>query len=161
MPPSVPPVPEGYHSLTPYIYVDNAAAAIDFYVRVFGATEVMRMDAPGNKIGHAELKLGDSHLMLADEAPDMNALSPKSVGGVPFCLLLYVSDVDATVDRAVKAGATLARPVEDKFYGDRSGMITDPFGHAWAISTHKEDVAPEEMTRRMDAMAEKSKSAGA
>jgi PhnB protein len=145
------PIPEGYHSVTPYLIVDGAAAAIEFYKKVFDATEVMRMPAPGGRIGHAEIKIGDSHIMLADENPEMNARSPKSVGGSPLSLLLYVDDVDKTVERAVAAGAKLERPVEDKFYGDRMGAIEDPFGHQWYVGTHIEDVSPEEMKKRMAA----------
>ena len=147
------PIPEGYHSVTPYLIVDGAAAAIEFYKMVFGATEVMRMPAPGGRIGHAEIKIGDSHIMLADENPEMNARSPKSVGGSPLSLLLYVEDVDNTVERAVAAGAKLERPAEDKFYGDRMGAIEDPFGHHWYVGTHIEDVSPEEMKKRMAAMS--------
>jgi PhnB protein len=145
---NVKPIPDGYHSVTPYLVVDGAAAAIEFYKKAFGATEVMRMPAPGGRIGHAEIKIGDSHVMLADENPEMNARSPKSVGGSPISLLLYVEDVDKTVERAVAAGAKLNRPVEDKFYGDRMGGIEDPFGHQWYLGTHIEDVSPEEMRKR-------------
>jgi PhnB protein len=148
----VKPIPEGYHSVTPYLIVDGAAAAIEFYKKVFGATEVVRMPAPGGRIGHAEIKIGDSHVMLADENPEMNARSPKAVGGSPISLLLYVENVDKIVERAVAAGAKLERPVEDKFYGDRMGAIEDPFGHQWYVGTHIEDVSPEEMKKRMAAM---------
>jgi PhnB protein len=150
----VKPIPEGYHSVTPYLIVDGAAAAIEFYKKVFGAVEVMRMPAPGNRIGHAEIKIGDSHVMLADENAEMNARSPKSVGGSPLSLLVYVENVDETVKRAVTAGARLDRPVEDKFYGDRMGGIEDPFGHQWYVGTHIEDVTPEEMKKRMAAMGQ-------
>ena len=149
----VKPIPEGYHNVTPYLIVDGAAAAIEFYKKVFGATEVMRMPAPGGRIGHAEIRIGDSHVMLADENPEMNARSPKSVGGSPLSLLLYVEDVDKTVEHAVAAGAKLERPVEDKFYGDRMGGIKDPFGHQWYVGTHIEDVSPEEMKKRLAAMS--------
>jgi PhnB protein len=149
----VKPIPEGYHSVTPYLIVDGAVAAIEFYKKVFGATEVMRMPAPGGRIGHAEIKIGDSYIMLADENPEMNARSPKSVGGSPLSLLLYVENVDKTVAAAVAAGAKLERPVEDKFYGDRMGGIVDPFGHNWYVGTHIEDVSPEEMKKRMAAMS--------
>jgi PhnB protein len=152
MPGKVKPIPEGYHSVTPYLIVDGAAAAIEFYKKAFGAIEMVRMPAPGGRIGHAEIKIGDSHVMLADESAEMNARSPKSVGGTPVSLLLYVEDVDRTVERAVAAGAKLERPVEDKFYGDRMGAIQDPFGHQWYLGTHIEDVSPEEMKRRMAAM---------
>ena len=149
----VKPIPEGYHNVTPYLVVDGAAAAIEFYKKVFGATEVMRMPAPGGRIGHAEIKIGDSHVMLADENPEMNALSPKSAGGSSISLLLYVENVDKTVQSAVAAGAKLERPVEDKFYGDRMGGIKDPFGHQWYVGTHIEGVSPEEMKKRMAAMS--------
>ena len=149
----VKPIPEGYHNVTPYLIVDGAAAAIEFYKKVFGAAEVMRMPAPGGRVGHAEIKIGDSHVMLADENREMNTLSPKSVGGTPLSLLLYVEDVDRTVQRAIAAGAKLEQPVEDKFYGDRMGGIKDPFGHQWYVGTHIEDVSPEEMKKRMAAMS--------
>ena len=148
------PIPEGYHAVTPYLYVDGAAAAIEFYKTAFGATELVRMPAPGGRIGHAEIKIGDSHVMLADENSEMNARSPKSVGGSPLSLVLYVADVDQTVARAVAAGAKIERPVEDKFYGDRMGGIVDPFGHQWFVGTHVEDVSPEEMKKRMAAMGQ-------
>jgi len=150
---NVKPVPESYHSVTPYLIMDGAAAAIEFYKRVFGAIEVMRMPGPDGRIGHAEIKIGDSHVMIADENLEMNARSPKSVGGSPVSLLLYVEDVDKIVDRAVAAGAKLERPVEDKFYGDRMGGIKDPFGHQWYVGTHIEDVSPEEMKKRIAAMS--------
>jgi PhnB protein len=142
------PVPEGYHTATPYLIVDGAATALDFYKRVFGATERMRMPGPGGKVGHAEINIGDSVIMLADEHPEMGARGPRAYGGAAVSLHLYVPDVDATVKKAVVAGATLLRPVEDKFYGDRMGTIEDPFGHHWHVSTHQEDVPPDEMARR-------------
>jgi len=154
MPDKVKPIPDGYHSVTPYLIVDGAAEAIEFYKKAFGATEVMRMPAPGGRIGHAEIKIGDSHVMLADENAEMGARSPKAVGGTPLSLLVYVDDVDATVKRAVTAGARLDRPVENKFYGDRMGGIEDPFGHQWYVGTHIEDVTPEEMKKRMAAMGQ-------
>jgi PhnB protein len=151
----VKPIPDGYHSVTPYLYIDGAARAIDFYKLAFGAVEVMRLEAPGGKIGHAEIKIGDSHVMLADEFPDMGARGPHTIGGTAVGLMVYLPDVDVVVDRAVKAGATLERPVENKFYGDRTGGIVDPFGHRWYIATHVEDVPPEEMEKRAAAaMAE-------
>ena len=151
----VKPIPDGYHSVTPYLYIDGAARAIDFYKQAFGAVEVMRLEASGGKIGHAEIKIGDSHVMLADEFPDMGARGPHTIGGTAVGLMVYLPDVDVVVDRAVKAGATLERPVENKFYGDRTGGIIDPFGHRWYISTHVEDVPPEEMEKRAAAaMAE-------
>ena len=147
----VKPIPENYHRVTPYLVVDGAAEAIDFYSRVFGATEVMRMPAPGNKIGHAEIKVGDSVVMLADAVAGMGHKSPKTLGGSPVSLLLYVEDTDTTVKRAVENGAKLSRPVEDQFYGDRMGTVEDPFGHVWHVATHVEDVSPEEMGKRMKA----------
>lgn len=141
-------IPEGYHSVTPYIIVSDAAGAIEFYKGAFGATELFRMDGPGGKIHHAEIKIGDSHIMLADEHLEMNARSPRTLGGSPVSLMLYVTDVDATVGKAIEAGAKLLRPVANQFYGDRTGGIEDPFGHAWYIATHVEDVAPEELKKR-------------
>ena len=149
-------VPEGYHTATPYLIVNDGAAAIDFYKRAFGARELVRMpDATGKKVGHAEIKIGDSPIMLADESPEMNSRSPQTLGGSPITILLYVEDVDTFVKEAVRAGGKLERPIEDQFYGDRSGSLKDPFGHTWHISTHKEDVTPEEMKRRMASMAKK------
>ena len=147
---SVRPIPEGYHSLTPYLIVNDAAGAIAFYKEAFGAAEVMRMAAPGGRVGHAELKIGDSRIMLADEFPDMGARSPKAIGGSPVSLHLYVEDVDAVAKRAVAAGAKEVRPVKDQFYGDRLGTVEDPFGHLWHISTHVEDVPPDELRRRAE-----------
>ena len=147
------PVPDGYHNVTAYLVVDGAAKALDFYARVFGAAERMRMPGPDGKVGHAEISIGDSVMMLADEHPEMGARGPRAFGGSPVSLVLYVTDVDATVRTAVAAGAKLIRPVEDKFYGDRSGSIEDPFGHHWHVSTHKEDVPPDELARRAAAMA--------
>jgi PhnB protein len=151
----VKPIPDEYHSVTPYIIVSGAAKAIDYYKKAFGATEIMRMDGPGGSIGHAEIKIGDSVIMLSDENPQMGDMSrsAKTLGGTPISILLYVEDTDATVKRAVDAGATIARPVEDQFYGDRAGTIVDPFGNQWDIHTHIEDVSPEEMEKRMAAMA--------
>ena len=153
MPGKVSAIPAGYHSVTPYLIIDGAAAAIEFYNKAFGATEVLRMPSPDGRIGHAEITVGDSHVMLADESREMNARAPRSVGGSPVSLLLYVEDVDRVVERAVAAGAKLVRPVEDKFYGDRMGGIEDPFGHQWYVGTHIEDVSPEEMKTRMAAMS--------
>jgi len=152
-PSKVKPIPDGYHAVTAYLIVDGAAKALDFYQRVFAAKERMRMPGPGGKIGHAEIAIGDSVVMLADEHPEMGARSPRAIGGSPVSIMVYVPDVDATVKAAVGAGAKLVHPVEDKFYGDRSGAIEDPFGHQWHISTHKEDVPPEEIARRAAAMA--------
>jgi PhnB protein len=148
----VKPIPDGYPRVTPYLSVDGAAAAIDFYHRVFGATERMRMSAPEDKIGHAELEIGDSVLMLADEFPDMGLRGPKALGGTPVTISVYVDDVDAVFDEAVKAGATALRPVEDQFYGDRLGQFEDPFGHRWSVATHVEDVPEDEMAARVKAM---------
>ena len=150
----VKPIPEGYPRVTPYLIVDGASAAIDFYRDVLGATERMRMAAPDDKLGHAELEIGDSLIMLADEAPDMGALGPKSVGGTPVTVHVYVEDADAVFERAVDAGAKALRQIEDRFYGDRSGEFEDPFGHHWSVATHVEDVPPEEMEKRMVAAIE-------
>ena len=144
----VKPIPEGYHTATPYLIVKDAARAIEFYKKAFGATELMRMPGPGGKIGHAEIKIGDSPIMLADEVPGMGFRSPESLGGSPISILLYVEDVDAVFSEALAAGAKVQRPVADQFYGDRTGGVTDPFGHVWYIATHKEDVSPEEMKKR-------------
>lgn len=146
------PLPAGYHSITPYLIVTPASQAIEFYKTAFGATEAMRLATPQGKVGHAELKVGDSFVMLADEFPEWDARSPHTIGGTPVTMLLYVEDVDAVVTRAVAAGARLTRPIQDQFYGDRSGTILDPFGHQWTIATHVEDVAPEEMKRRAAAL---------
>ena len=143
------PIPEGYHTATPYLIIKNAAKAIEFYKQAFGAKETMRFPAPGGKIGHAEIRIGDSAIMMADEFPEKGVRSPESFGGSAVMILLYVEDVDAVTARAIAAGAKSVRPVQDQFYGDRSGTIADPFGHVWTISTHKEDVSPEEMQRRM------------
>lgn len=153
MAPSVKPIPDGYHHVTPYLIVDGAADAIDFYKKIFGATEIMRMPAPGGKVGHAEVRIGDSTVMLADDSPEMGYKGPRAFGGSPISLLVYVPDVDKTVERAVAAGAKLKRPVADQFYGDRTGGIEDPFGHVWYVATHIEDVSPEEMEKRSAAMA--------
>ncbi len=150
---SVKPIPEGYHSVTPYLVVDGAGEALAFYEKVFGARLLMRLDGPGGKIGHAELQIGTSRVMLADEYPEMGARGPRSIGGTPVTLHLYVPDVDTVAAAAVAAGAKLQRPVEDKFYGDRMGSIEDPFGHVWHVSTHVEDVPPDELERRAAAMA--------
>jgi PhnB protein len=153
----VKPIPDGYHNLTPYLIVDGAAKAIDFYKKVFGATEKMRMPAPGGKVGHAELTLGDSMIMLADEHPEMDHRGPHAYKGAAVSLMVYVQDVDATVKTALASGAKVIRPVENQFYGDRMGTIEDPFGHQWYVATHVEDVAPEELAKRAAAaMAKKS-----
>jgi len=132
--------------------VSDGARAIEFYEKAFGATEMMRMNAPGGKVGHAEIQIGDSRLMLADEAPQCDARSPQSIGGTPVSLMLYLEDVDAVVARAVSLGAKVLMPIKDQFYGDRSGTIADPFGHKWTIATHTEDVPPEEMEKRAAAL---------
>ena len=147
----VKPIPDGYHSVTPYLVVKNAARAISFYERAFGAKELLRMPEPDGRVGHAELRIGDSRVMLADEFPEMGALGPQSIGGTPVTIHLYVEDVDAVVASAVAAGARIDRPVADQFYGDRSGGVEDPTGVAWWIATHVEDVPPAEMERRMAA----------
>jgi PhnB protein len=144
----VKPIPDGYPQLTPYLAIDGAEAAIEFYGKVFGARERMRMPAPEGKIGHAELEIGDALIMLADEFPEMSAPSPKRIGGSPVTISLYVDDVDAVFESALEAGATELRGVENQFYGDRSGQFEDPFGHRWSIATHVEDVPPEEMEKR-------------
>lgn len=144
------PVPEGYPRVMPYLIVDGGAAAIDFYTQILGASERMRMPGPDGKLGHAELQLGDSVIMLADENPEMGARGPRSVGGSPVTIHAYVDDVDDTFERALQAGAKTLQAVEDRFYGDRVGQIEDPFGHRWSLATHVEDVSPEEMSRRAE-----------
>lgn len=147
-------IPEGYPQVIPYLHVDGAAAAIDFYQEVFGARERMRMPSPGGKIGHAELEIGESLIMLADEHPEMGVQGPKTVGGTPVTISVYVEDVDSVYERAVNAGAKGLRPLENQFYGDRSGEFEDPFGHRWSVASHIEDVQPDEMARRAaEAMA--------
>jgi PhnB protein len=145
-------IPDGYHAVTPYLIIKGATAALDFYKNVFGAVELMRFPAPGGKIGHAEIRIGDSPVMLADEHPERGFVSPKTIGGTPVSIMLYVDNVDAVFGRAVAAGAKVEQPVKDQFYGDRTGTIEDPFGHKWTIGTHTEDVSPEEMQRRMAAL---------
>lgn len=158
---SVNPIPQGYHSITPYLVVDGAAEAIRFYEQAFGATELMRLPMPvpsgaaggaegGDKLGHAEIKIGDSIIMLADEFPDMGALGPNSRGGPTSSLLVYTADVDAVFTRAIDAGCTAEKEPEDQFWGDRMGTLRDPFGHRWSIATHTEDVSEDEMQRRME-----------
>ena len=144
-------IPEGYHSLTPYLIINGASDAIEFYKKAFGAVELMRMPAPGDKIGHAEIKIGDSPIMLADEFPEMGYKSPTTLGGSPVSLMIYVEDVDTVFKQAIAAGGKEQRPVKDQFYGDRSGTLEDPFGHVWHVATHKEDVSAEEMERRASA----------
>lgn len=147
-------IPQGYNSVTPYLVVRGAAQAIDYYKKVFGATETVRMDMPDGKVGHAELKIGNSHIMIADENPGMGQgySSAATIGASPVSLYVYIPDVDRVVERAVAEGAKLLKPVQDQFYGDRSGFIQDPFGHLWGVATHVEDVAPQEMKERMKRM---------
>ena len=147
----VSPIPEGYHSVTPYLVMKTAAAAIEFYKKAFGAVELLRMAAPGGKIGHAEIKIGDSPVMLADEYPDMGFKGPESLGGTPVSLMIYVDDVDKIYPQAIAAGGKEVRPLQNQFYGDRSGTLTDPFGHVWTISTHVEDLSEEELAKRAEA----------
>lgn len=148
----VKPIPDDYPRVIPYLSVDGAGAAIDFYTAVFDATERMRMPGPDGKIGHAELEFGDSMVMLADAFPDMGGQTPKGLGGTPVTVMVYVENVDAVFARAVAAGATVEREVGDQFYGDRAGQFVDPFGHKWFVATHVEDVSPEEMEQRAAAM---------
>jgi PhnB protein len=151
MPAAVKAIPEGYHTVTPYLILSGAGDAIAFYKKALGAEEVMRLGGPGGKIGHAEIKIGNSRIMLADEHPELQALSPRTVGGSPVSIHLYVENADAAVERAVAAGAKLVRPVADQFYGDRVGGIEDPFGYRWFIATHKEDLTIDEIRRRAPA----------
>jgi PhnB protein len=158
------PIPTGFHTATPYLTLNDCARAIDFYKKAFGAQEIMRMDGPGGKIGHAEIKIGDSVIMLADEMPGGGNRSPKSLGGTTAGVFLYFTNVDSVFKQAVDAGANPDMPPADMFWGDRFGRLTDPFGHSWALATHKEDVAPEEMRKRMQQemakMGQQTKSAG-
>lgn len=151
---NVKPIPEGYHNVTPYLFVRNAAAAIDFYKHVLGAVELVRMRGPDGRIMHAELKIGDSIVMLADENPPMGVMSPQTVGGFSVGMHVYVENADAVLQKAVDAGAKILRPIKNQFYGDRSGTVLDPFGHMWSIATHVEDVSPEEMKKRMAAASQ-------
>jgi PhnB protein len=144
----VKPIPVGYPRITPYLCIDGAGAAIEFYGAVFGATERMRMPGPGGKVGHAELEIGDSLVMLSDEYPEMGVRSPKTIGGTPVTLHVYVDDVDAVFERALENGGTERRALENRFYGDRTGQFEDPFGHQWSVATHVEDVPPDEMAKR-------------
>jgi PhnB protein len=146
---AVSPIPAGYHSVTPYLIVSGAARAIEYYKKAFGATELVRMGGPDGRIGHAEIQIGDSRVMLADEFPEMAAKSATSIGGTPVGLCIYVPNVDAVFNQAVAAGGKVERPLQDQFYGDRTGTLIDPFGHKWTIATHIEDVPPEELERRM------------
>ncbi|HEX8222368.1 MAG TPA: VOC family protein [Allosphingosinicella sp.] len=155
---SVKAIPDGYHSVTPYLIIDGAAEAIRWYERAFGAAEVLRLPM-GDKVGHAEIRIGDSHVMLSDEWPDHGKLGPKARGGATSSLMIYLEDVDAAFARAVAEGASVERPVEDQFYGDRAGTILDPFGHSWTLATHVEDVAEDEIQRRMAAWSQEMASA--
>jgi PhnB protein len=148
---AVKPIPEGYHSVTPYLAVDDAAGAIDYYKNAFGAKERGRIEAPGGKIGHAELEIGDSLVMLSDALPQFSTRAPKELGGTSVSIFMYVEDVDAVVKQAIDAGATVTTEVADQFWGDRFGVVQDPFGHLWSIATHVEDVPPEEMAERAKA----------
>lgn len=148
---AVKPIPEGYHSVTPYLIIRGATEAIEFYKKAFGATELFRFPTPDGKIGHAEMKIGDSPIMLADEYPEMGYKGPQTLGGSPVSILIYLEDVDKIFTQAVDAGATVKEALADKFYGDRMGSVVDPFGHVWHLATHKEDVSPEEMERRAKA----------
>jgi PhnB protein len=149
-------VPEGYHNVIPYLIIDGAARAIDFYRDVFGAVEVMRMPGPEGRIGHAEIKIGDSHIMLADEHPEQGFRSPTSIGGTPVSIMVYVENADRCFEAAVERESKVVEPLQNKFYGDRSAQVIDPFGHFWTIATHVEDVPPEEMERRAKEWAESS-----
>jgi PhnB protein len=151
------PIPEGYEGPTAYLIVNDAAAAIEFYKEAFGAKETTRMEGPDGKIGHADVKIGGGHIMLADASPEMGYRGPDAYGGSPVSLCIYVEDVDSVVARAVAAGAKVTRPVADQFYGDRTGGLTDPFGHSWYVMTHVEDVSGEEMEKRIAARAESVK----
>lgn len=144
-------IPDGYHSVTPYLIIKGASDAIEFYKKAFGATELFRMPAPGGKVGHAEIKIGDSPIMLADESPEMGYVGPATLGGTPVSIMIYVEDVDTVYNQAIAAGGKELKPLQDQFYGDRSGSLKDPFGHTWHVATHKEDVSPEEMDKRMAA----------
>jgi PhnB protein len=155
MPNQVKPIPTGYHAVTPYISVKGASAAIDFYQKAFGAEEIYRLPMPDGRVGHAELQIGDSRLMLADEMPEMPdaiAQSPRTLGGTTSGFCIYVADVDVQFERAIAAGGKVKRPVTNQFYGDRSGTLEDPFGHVWTIATHVEDVSPDEIKKRMAAL---------
>ena len=153
----VKPIPDGYHAITPYLAVKGAAEAIEFYKKAFGASELMRFPQPDGRVGHAEIKIGDSRVMLADEFPEMDFLSPRARGGSAVHLHVYVENVDAVFERALSAGAREVRPVQDQFYGDRLGTVADPYGHVWHVSTHKEDLSMEELQKRAAAAAAQHK----
>jgi PhnB protein len=154
---NVKPIPDGYHTVTPYLIVNDAVAAIEFYTQAFGAEETLRLQMPDGKIGHAEIKIGDSVIMLADAFPEMGCATPQSLGGSPVSIMLYVEDVDARFEQAVAASGIIKRPLTDQFYGDRSGTLEDPFGHGWTMATHIEDVSPEEIDRRFEEMMKQPK----
>ena len=154
MPTKVNPIPEGYSTVTPYLYMKGAAKALDFYKTAFGATEIMRLPGKNGEVSHAEIKIGDSRLMLSDEHPEMGALGPQSIGGTPIGLHIYVANVDTVFQKAVDAGAKVERPVKDQFYGDRTGSLIDPFGFKWYVATHVEDVSPDELKKRMSTMSQ-------
>ena len=153
---SAKPIPDGHHSITPYLIIRGAAQAIEFYQQALGATEVMRMPGPDGKIMHAEIRIGDSPIMMADEFPEWGAHAPPSLNGTSVGLMLYVADADALFNQALAAGGTVMRPMQDQFYGDRAGTFIDPFGHKWTIGTHKEDVSLEEIGRRMAEFCKKT-----
>jgi PhnB protein len=159
-PKKIAPIPKGYHSVTAYLSIRDAGQALDYYKKAFGAKEVLRMQGPDGKVGHAEIKIGDSHVMMADEFPNMGFLGPQSRGGTTVMLMIYVPDVDFTVQKAVSGGGKLKKAVENQFYGDRSGTIEDPFGHVWTIATHIEDVPPAEMRQRSEEAMKKMASGG-
>jgi len=148
-------IPAGYHSITPYLYIQGAAEALAFYKKAFDAVELFRIEQPGGKVGHAEIKIGDSIVMLADEFPEMGARGPKSLGGTSFSLMIYLENVDARFEQAVNAGVKVIRPIQNQFYGDRSGIVEDPFGHVWNLATHIEDIPPGEMMKRAEAWMKK------
>ena len=153
---TVKPIPDGYHSITPYLMIKGASEAIEFYKRAFGATEIFRLSHPNGQIGHAEIKIGDSSVMLADPCEQGAFRTPQSLGGSSVALHVYVKDVDAQFAQAISAGAKAVKPVFDQFYGDRTGTLQDPFGHIWFLATHKEDIAPEEISRRAEALFQQS-----
>ncbi len=155
--PKVNPIPEGHNHVSPYLIVNGAARALDFYKQAFGAKELMRHTAPDGKVGHAEVRIGDTVVMLADEHPDHDAHAPRKFGGSPVSLHMYVEDVDKVWSQAMAAGATVKRPLENQFYGDRNGALEDPFGHTWNLSSHIEDVSMEELDRRVAAMMKEKK----
>jgi PhnB protein len=158
---AVKPIPEGYHTVTPYLYIKGTAKALEFYKKAFGAVELFRMAGPDGRIGHAEIKIGDSMIMMADEHPEMGVKGPEAYGGTTVGICLYVEDVDTVYKRAIAAGGKEVRPLTDQFYGDRSGTLNDPFGHTWTISTHKEDVPNEEMEKRAQEWMKKQGKTGA